>query len=84
MKEDFLELFGCLYHGGKWKLYHYGAKGSAKDDQGRGGLQHLANLTAIQEQANGNSREGNADSRQCASIHLELPSSAQVAYKSRK
>ena len=62
MEEDAHQTEGGGEDGFERELEHDGAEGSAEDDHGGGGLQHLAEMTAFEQQAgeNAGQREKNA------------------------
>jgi hypothetical protein len=73
-----LQLFGRLQYHREWELYHDRPDGASKYNERGSGLQHLSNLPMVQIEACGDSRKGNPNSTQRASIHLEPLSQAMA------
>ena len=67
--KDVRQAAECGQHGGKRKLEQHRAHGAAKDDQGRGGLQDLAQVAAFDEQPGHDAGDGQEYSANAALIH---------------
>ncbi len=70
--KDVRQAAECGHHRGERKLEQHRAQGAAKDDQGRGGLQDLAQVAAFDQQPGNNAGNGQEDSADARFIHEQL------------
>src|SRR6185312_16332323 len=69
-EEDGLQLRKAAHDHVQRELKHDRAQGAADDDQGRGGLENLTDVTAVNDQAGENSAEGDQQAEGAATIHV--------------
>ena len=67
--KDVRQAAECGQDGGERKLQEHRAEGAAKDDQGRGGLQDLAQVATFYEQAGHNAENRQKDTANARLIH---------------
>jgi hypothetical protein len=70
--KDVRQAAECGQHRGERKLQQHRAHGAAKDDQGRGRLQDLAQVAAFDQQSGHNAGDGQKTPPMLAFIHEQL------------